>query len=98
DVLFAGTCPSRLFRSNDAGRSWAELSADLRRDCPRIMHTRVTCLAADPTEPRTVWAGVEIDGLWRSRDLGDTWQRVGTGLSSQDIHGLVIVPGDGGPA
>ena len=99
DVLFAGTCPSRLFRSTDGGRSWAELSAAIERHCPRIMNTRVTCLSADPAEPQTVWAGVEIDGLWRSKDLGKTWEKVGSGLSSQDIHSLALVPAkDGRPA
>jgi photosystem II stability/assembly factor-like uncharacterized protein len=59
------------------------------------MHTRVTTLIADPAEPETVWAGVEIDGLYRSRDAGRTWQAVGRGLSSRDIHALAIVARDG---
>ncbi|HJT78764.1 MAG TPA: hypothetical protein VJ739_16285, partial [Gemmataceae bacterium] len=39
---------------------------------------------------------MEIDGLRRSRDGGRTWQAIGSGLSSQDIHALVIVPESGG--
>lgn len=97
DVILVGTCPSRLFRSEDGGRTWEEPAVRILQDCPRIMHTRVTTLLADPTEPQTVWAGVEIDGLFRSRDAGRTWQPVGRGLSSRDIHGLAIVPGDGRP-
>jgi hypothetical protein len=93
DTILVGTCPSRLFRSGDAGRTWAEARADIIQECPRIMHTRVTALAADPGDPDTVWAGVEIDGLRRSRDGGRTWQRAGRGLSSQDIHGLALLPG-----
>jgi photosystem II stability/assembly factor-like uncharacterized protein len=89
DFLLAGTCPSRLFRSADGGRNWEEARADIRPDCPRIRDTRVTCLCADPLDVDTYWAGVEIDGVWRSRDRGRSWQRVGAGLSSQDIHGLV---------
>jgi photosystem II stability/assembly factor-like uncharacterized protein len=98
DTVLVGTCPSRLFRSGDGGRTWAEARADIVQECPRIMHTRVTTLAADPGDPDTLWAGVEIDGLRRSRDRGRTWQRVGRGLSSQDIHGLALVPADGRPA
>jgi photosystem II stability/assembly factor-like uncharacterized protein len=93
DVIFAGTCPSRLFRSADGGRTWTEPPVKMVQDCPRIMHTRVTTLIADPSEPRTVWAGVEIGGLFRSRDAGQTWQPIGRGLSSLDIHALAIVPG-----
>jgi photosystem II stability/assembly factor-like uncharacterized protein len=95
DVILAGTCPSRLFRSEDGGRTWAEPAVTMEQACPRILHTRVTTLVADPTEPGTVWLGVEIDGLRRSRDGGRTWQAVGQGLSSHDIHALAVVPGNG---
>jgi photosystem II stability/assembly factor-like uncharacterized protein len=93
DIILAGTCPSRLFRSEDAGRTWTEVASHFVQECPRIMHTRITTLVADPDDRDTLWAGVEIDGVHRSRDGGRTWQKVGTGLSSQDIHGLAIVPG-----
>jgi photosystem II stability/assembly factor-like uncharacterized protein len=94
-VILVGTCPSRVFRSGDGGRTWDEGRATLLQECPRILHTRVTTLVADPADPETVWMGVEIDGLRRSRDGGRTWQPVGTGLSSRDIHAVVIVPGNG---
>ncbi len=95
EVILVGTCPSRIFRSGDGGRTWAEASARIRPDCPRIIHTRVTSFCAHPNDPRTVWAGVEIDGVFRSRDAGRSWEAVGKGLSSQDIHALAFVP-DGG--
>src|SRR2546421_5868327 len=68
DLVVVGTCPARLFRSADGGRSWSEATVKMTQNCPRIMHTRVTSLAADPAEADTLWAGVEIDGLYRSRD------------------------------
>jgi photosystem II stability/assembly factor-like uncharacterized protein len=91
DVILAGTCPARIFRSADAGRTWNEADVRMRLDCPRIMHTRVTALCAHGDNPQTVWAGVEIDGVYRSRDGGQSWQPLGTGLSSQDIHALAHV-------
>jgi photosystem II stability/assembly factor-like uncharacterized protein len=97
-VLLAGTCPSRLFRSDDAGHTWREANAQMVRECPRILHTRVTTLVSDPGEPDRLWAGVEIDGVYTSRDGGRTWQPVGSGLSSRDIHALAVVPArDGRP-
>lgn len=93
DLIVVGTCPSRLFVSNDAGRSWTEPKADIMQECPRIIHTRVTTLRADPTAAETIWAGVEIDSLRRSRDGGKTWQPLGQGLSSKDIHDITIIPG-----
>jgi photosystem II stability/assembly factor-like uncharacterized protein len=94
-VMLVGTCPSRLFRSEDGGRTWTEPKVTMRQECPRIIHTRITTFIADPTETGTVWAGIEIDGLRRSRDAGVSWEAVGTGLSSQDIHALAIVPHSG---
>jgi photosystem II stability/assembly factor-like uncharacterized protein len=96
DRLIVGTCPARLFRSDDGGASWAPADADMLRECPRIMRTRVTCVAGDPDNPDILWAGVEIDGAYVSRDGGRTWRPLGTGLSSRDIHALAVVPRPGG--
>ncbi len=95
-VILAGTCPSRLFRSEDAGKSWHEPPVKLRQDCGGILWTRVTTIVPDPIARDTFWAGVEIDGAWRSRDAGLTWSPCREGLSSQDIHDLAIVPMSGG--
>jgi photosystem II stability/assembly factor-like uncharacterized protein len=97
NILVIGTCPSHLYWSEDGGRSWIEPAAQMVQECPRIMRTRVTTIVADPVEPETMWVGVEIDGVHRSRDSGRSFQKVGQGLSSQDIHGLAVVPGDGHP-
>jgi photosystem II stability/assembly factor-like uncharacterized protein len=94
--MIAGTCPSRLIRSEDGGRTWAAAEARLLQECPRIYWTRVTSIVGDPVNPDQLWAGVEIDGVHHSKDGGRTWQRLGTGLSSQDIHALVIAPDGAG--
>jgi photosystem II stability/assembly factor-like uncharacterized protein len=95
DVVLAGTSPARLYRSDDGGRTWTEPSVEMVQDCPRIMHSRVTTLLADPAVPESMWAGVEIGGLFRSGDRGRSWRAVGRGLSSLDIHALAIVPANG---
>ncbi len=93
ELLLAGTCPSHIFRSDDAGRTWSEAATQMTRDCPRIMHTRVTCITGDLENPDLLWAGVEIDGVHKSDDGGRTWRPIGTGLSSRDIHALAVLPG-----
>lgn len=93
ETLLVGVCPPALYRSEDGGATWKNLDAPFTRECPPIRYSRVTCLLTDPADPNTLWAGVEIDGIWRSADNGSSWEQLGEGLSSQDIHALALVPG-----
>jgi photosystem II stability/assembly factor-like uncharacterized protein len=95
DVLFAGTRPARIFRSTDAGRNWVQLDVAIAQHCDNLVYNRVTTLLPDPNVFDGLWAGIEIDGVWQSSDLGETWSRHNAGLSSLDIHSMVIVPRDG---
>src|SRR4051812_46471397 len=59
---------------------------------PAAQHwTRVTQIVFDPVDPDCVWAGVEIDGAWRSKDGGMSWSRCSSGLQSEDVHGFAVV-------
>jgi photosystem II stability/assembly factor-like uncharacterized protein len=91
ETILAGTRPSRIFRSDDGGATWSEATAPIERNCPRILHTRVTTIAGDPANAAHLWAGVEIDGVYESHDTGRTWKPLGHGLSSRDIHGLAVI-------
>ena len=94
DTVYAGTCPSSLFKSADGGQSWRKLDVELADECAGgAIIPRVTSLAIDPEDDRTVYAGIEIDGMRISRDGGETWREGSEGLSSLDIHGLAVVPG-----
>jgi photosystem II stability/assembly factor-like uncharacterized protein len=57
--------------------------------------TRVTHIVFNPADSTAVWAGVEIDGAWRSTDGGESWERSSEGMKSQDIHGLTFVNNGG---
>jgi hypothetical protein len=98
DVLIAGTRPAGFYRSADAGKSWEKL------DAPGISQfseanmgpTRVTQILFDPVVRDTVWATVEIGGIYRSTDRGRTWVLLDKGLVSGDVHGIAVVRNDNG--
>lgn len=96
--ILVGTSPARIFRSEDGGKTWEEALTRTLQGCSRIIHTRLTNFVADPDDPDLLYAGVEIDGVHRSTDGGKTWEPVGTGLISQDVHDLAIVRGSGSQA
>ena len=94
DTIFAGTRPN-AFRSKDGGRSWEELSMGVNMNCP-IGTPRTTNVIVDPRDHRTVWAGVEVDGVYKSLDGGDNWIQLpdlGPDPFHGDIHGMAISPG-----
>jgi photosystem II stability/assembly factor-like uncharacterized protein len=54
----------------------------------------VSALAVDPAEPRTLFAGATVGGLFRSGDRGDHWVAVGGGPPRGDQPVLAIDPAD----
>ena len=92
ETIFAGTRPAALFRSTDGGRQWQQLRVNMVEDCPNVGVPRVTALTVDPSDHRVIWAGVEVDGVRRSLDGGETWTRIAGGLSDPDIHDVAVRP------
>ena len=93
NIIFAGTRPAAIFRSKDGGESWQKLRVEIAEECPNVRIPRVTALVVDPLEYSHVWAGIEVDGVRRSRDGGDTWESVTGGINDLDIHDLAITVG-----
>lgn len=91
-LMLAGTQPAALFRSRDGGDTWSRVGAELAASCIFVQRPRVTQILFDPIDPKLVWMGVEIDGIYRSRDAGETWTKHSDGLVSEDVHGLAVLP------
>jgi photosystem II stability/assembly factor-like uncharacterized protein len=95
--IFAGTSPPAIFRSDDGGKRWKQLPVTLAQECAGgAVIPRVTCIIPDTERPEGVYAGVEIDGVRRSEDGGETWTTHNEGLTTLDIHGLAALPAAGG--
>ena len=93
-AVFAGTEPSRLFRSDDRGETWRELEALLELPSrptwsfpPRPWTSHVRWIAPSPHDPELILVGIELGGLMRSTDGGESWQDHRPG-AQRDVHSL----------
>ncbi|MFN0072608.1 MAG: hypothetical protein ACKVVP_14080 [Chloroflexota bacterium] len=98
-IMFAGTAPAHVFRSRDGGQHWELLHVPFSEECFNVNTARVLGLEVDPADHRIVWAGVEVGGMCRSLDGGDTWTRISGGIMDElDVHDITVVPGRPGAA
>jgi photosystem II stability/assembly factor-like uncharacterized protein len=103
-AVYAGTEPSRLFRSDDNGASWRELEALLELPSrphwsfpPRPWTSHVRWIAPSPHNANLLLVGIELGGLMRSSDGGQTWQDHRPG-AQPDVHSLAWHPSARGRA
>jgi photosystem II stability/assembly factor-like uncharacterized protein len=97
-AVFAGTEPSRLFRSDDHGESWRELAGLLELPSrpnwsfpPRPWTSHVRWIAPSPHDAEVILVGIELGGLMRSADRGETWADHRPG-AQRDVHSLAWHP------
>jgi photosystem II stability/assembly factor-like uncharacterized protein len=97
-AVYAGTEPSRLFRSDDGGESWRELRTLLDLPSrptwsfpPRPWTSHVRWIAPSPHGAELLLVGIELGGLMRSTDGGETWEDHRPG-AQRDVHSLAWHP------
>ena len=95
NTILIGTHPGSLYRSDDGGDSFRQLPIDLVDSCPFIGKPRVTRIRFDPIDDDTIWVSVEIDAVHRSRDGGESWQKLDNGFRFPDIHDIAVVNDNG---
>ena len=79
--MLAGASPIDVYRSEDAGQSWRKLpTPKIGTHCKGPFASRVMRLAQHPTKPNEIFAALEINGVMRSTDGGETWQDCSEGL------------------
>jgi photosystem II stability/assembly factor-like uncharacterized protein len=97
-AVYAGTEPSALYRSDDRGETWRELDDLLELPSrptwsfpPRPWTSHVRWIAPSPHDADVLLAGIELGGLMRSADRGETWADHRPG-AQRDVHSLAWHP------
>lgn len=94
-TIFAGLFPAAMWISTDQGETWDELENFVNAPnhdgwtAPWGIPL-VSTIATHPKDPKTVFAGVEVGGIYRSRDAGKSWSDLGIPVS--DIHAVQVCP------
>jgi photosystem II stability/assembly factor-like uncharacterized protein len=104
-VVYAGTGPVRLFRSEDRGSRWEPLDGLLRLpdkvrskwNVPEayrgIQHPHVRCIFIHPEDANLLIVLLEHGGVVLSRDRGRSWEEISSGISYLDMHVVGNYPG-----
>lgn len=97
-VVYAGTEPSNLYRSEDDGKTWQvfprlpELpSSSTWSFPPRPWTHHARWIAPHHHDPNLLFVGIELGGVMRSLDAGETWEDRKPG-SYHDSHAISTHP------
>ncbi len=73
-----------LYRTDDLGQSWRDLSANLPAEAVNVVRE-------DPQNEKVLYVGTDR-GVYVSLDAGSSWQALDSGLPNVPVHDLVIHP------
>ncbi|OGV35466.1 MAG: hypothetical protein A2020_02315 [Lentisphaerae bacterium GWF2_45_14] len=93
DIIFTGTDMGCLFRTEDGGKSWKMLGAQLEGDNPGYRGS--WNVVFDNKNPAIVWAAAS-HGVYKSTDTGKTWKMMTRSISGgpSSFFGIAIDPSD----
>ena len=85
DRVWCGISAVGVFRSDDGGATWHVRNEGVPQVIEDKKHKDIGCcvhgLVADPDDADTIYRREHV-GMFRSRDGGDSWQRIENGLPS----------------
>jgi photosystem II stability/assembly factor-like uncharacterized protein len=88
-TIYAGSDPVAIFKSKDGGLSWRRLAAIQPKGAiTGCFPVRVLKMAIDPSDTEHIYAALEVGGVIRSLDGGESWEDISAGLLelSQEPH------------
>ncbi len=92
-ALLAGTGGGGLYQTVDGGVSWTNPAQG-------IADADVSCLAVDPSNPATIYAGTAdtitnaTNRVYKSVDSGMTWTQTGLNAGTSTIDGIAVNAGN----
>jgi len=98
-VMYAGYENCAIFRSEDGGEHWQQLPVTVR--FPEVTVApganpakRVLKLAANHANPDEIYGAIEVGGIIRSLDGGESWENVSHGQylndDTVDMHSVLV--------
>jgi hypothetical protein len=90
DTVYAGVEDAALFRSQDGGKEWQELSGLRGHGSgpswqPGAGGLCLHTIVLDPADPQRIFVAISAAGAFRSDDGGASWQPINRGLRSDGI-------------
>jgi photosystem II stability/assembly factor-like uncharacterized protein len=74
-LIYAGGSPIAVYRSEDSGETWKRLpDPNMPSRCVMPFACRVMRMAQHPGKPGTIFAALEVGGVMRTTDGGETWK------------------------
>jgi photosystem II stability/assembly factor-like uncharacterized protein len=94
-TLYAGTLMepgAGIFKTTNAGGMWVPINTGLPMMNGMMDPSLVTALAIDPLAPNTLYAAVELLGVYKTTDGGASWAAANNGLPSLRVAALAVDP------
>jgi len=85
-VLYAGTAPAGLFRSEDSGKTWEPVSGlndhpTRKKWMPGAGGMCCHTIQLDPADPKRMYVAISAAGAFRTDDGGKTWKPINTAVA-----------------
>jgi photosystem II stability/assembly factor-like uncharacterized protein len=93
--LIAGVIPAGVLISKDQGKTWSQLAgfseAPNHQEWTAPWGTPlVSAIGVHPKNPKIMYCGVEVGGVYRTQDSGKTW--IDLNIPVADVHSVQVCP------
>jgi len=79
--IYAGASPVDVYRSDDCGESWRRLpNPGIKDRATAPFAVRVMRMVQHPQRPDEIYAALEVNGVMRTTDSGETWEDLSADL------------------